>query len=228
VYSTDSSSGLTRETTLYNSELGKGLVNTICDTDNKNCKGDPFPISADWIRQLIIKDEDFDVGSITEESYLDILRASREEYFSQMDTSDPDLRPFQKKGGKIVSWHGLADTLIMPNGTSTYYDRVTAISPDVRDFYRFFEAPGVAHCAGGPGPAPLRALESLVRWVEENVAPEVLDAQSVPTSAGEPVVYRPLCPWPKVAAKRSDGPGQASSFACADSFDAALNAHDEL
>jgi feruloyl esterase len=203
-------------------------VNTICDTENNNCKGDPFPISADWIRQLIIKDKDFDVGSITEESYLDILRASREEYFSLMDTSEPDLRPFQNTGGKLISWHGLADTLIMPNGTSSYYDRVATVSPDVQEFYRFFEAPGVAHCAGGPGPAPLRALESLVRWVEEKSAPEVLDAQSVPTSSGESVVYRPLCPWPKVATERGGDLTQASSFACADSFDAVLSAHDEL
>jgi feruloyl esterase len=149
-----------------------------------------------------------------------------------MDTSDPDLRPFQARGGKIISWHGLADKVIPPNGTLDYYKRVQAISPDVRDFYRYLEAPGVAHCAGGKGPFPLKAFESLVKWVEEGVAPDVLDTQSMSVAAeGEGVDFRrPLCPWPKVAAFLEGGrePGRADSFVCRDRFNETVEVHDEL
>jgi feruloyl esterase len=149
-----------------------------------------------------------------------------------MDTSNPDLRPFQARGGKIISWHGLADKVLPPNNTLNYYKRVEAISPDIRDFYRYFEAPGVAHCAGGKGPFPLKAFESLVKWVEEGVAPDVLDTQSMPVaSEGEEVVYRrPLCPWPKVAAYRGNGrdPAKADSFTCRDGFGEPEKGHDEL
>lgn len=44
--------------------------------------------------------------------------------------------------------HGLADELIFPNGSSNYYERVLELDPKAHDFYRLFEAPGVAHCAG--------------------------------------------------------------------------------
>lgn len=49
----------------------------------------------------------------------------------------------------MITWHGLADQLIFPNGTVNYYNKVMATDPKAQDYYRFFEAPGVAHCGGG-------------------------------------------------------------------------------
>jgi feruloyl esterase len=132
----------------------------------------------------------------------------------------------------MISWHGFADKVIPSNGTLEYYRRVQEISPDVRDFYRYFEAPGVAHCAGGKGPFPLTAFESLVKWVEEGVTPDLLDTQSMTIAGeGEEVVHRrPLCPWPMVAAFRGGGrdPRKAESFVCRDGFGEKEDGHDEL
>ena len=58
--------------------------------------------------------------------------------------------------------HGLADQLIFPNGSANYYDRVLEHDPNARDFFRYFEAPGVEHCMGGPGPYPGKAFDTLV------------------------------------------------------------------
>ena len=65
---------------------------------------------------------------------------------------------------------GLADQLIAPNGTSDYYKRVMELDPNVSEYYRYFEAPGVEHCLGGPGAFPSGPLDALIKWVEDLTA----------------------------------------------------------
>jgi feruloyl esterase len=87
------------------------------------------------------------------------------------------------------------------------------------EFIRLFMAPGVAHCAGGAGPAPTGQLEALLAWVEEGRAPETLTAVRRDQS-GAIVRSRPLCRYPLVA--RYTGRGstdEAANFACSASFD---------
>ena len=93
------------------------------------------------------------------------------------------------------------------------YDRVVdELGGREHGFARLFMAPGVGHCSGGSGAAPIDPLAAVVAWVEDGVAPDTLPAQ-----AGE--TTRPLCPWPQVA--RYDGDGStdaAANFSCADSY----------
>jgi hypothetical protein len=77
--------------------------------------------------------------------------------------------------------------------TRHYYDAVRAISPDIHDFYRLFEAPGLSHCTGGAGGQPLQLFDALVRWVEQGVAPESLDAVNTSNQTNL------LCPYPQRA-----------------------------
>lgn len=139
-----------------------------------------------------------------------------------MDSADPDLTQFQASGGKIISWHGLADQLIPPNGTSNYYERVETLIPEVRGFFRYYEAPGVQHCAGGPGAFPATAILQLMDWVEKGQAPEHLDAATIPAMMGNPdgvPVGRKLCAWPQVAVFTGGDNTKAESFECRDGFD---------
>ena len=94
-------------------------------------------------------------------------------------TDDPDLADFRGRGGKAIVWHGWADQLITAKGTIDYYQRVQQRmggSEVTSQFLRLFMAPGVAHCAGGPGPASTGQLDALLSWVEDGVAPETLTA----------------------------------------------------
>jgi feruloyl esterase len=69
-------------------------------------------------------------------------------------------------------WHGWSDQLIYAQGTIDYYKRVRArMGERTPELLRLFMAPGVAHCGGGLGPAPIGQFESLVKRVEEGVAP---------------------------------------------------------
>ncbi|KAK5130070.1 hypothetical protein LTR08_002503 [Meristemomyces frigidus] len=205
-----------------------GLATTTCADGNDNCHGNPFPVSATWIQYFIEKDPDYDVTQMSEDDFFRALHRSRNEYGSIMDTSDPDLSEFKALGGKIVHWHGLADQLISPNGSSSYYSRVLALDPEARDFYRYFEAPGVKHCAGGIGAFPGNALEALVNWVENGAVPERLEAASIPAGEGEKIRERVLCPWPLVAAFKGGDVDAAGSYECEEVFGQARGLHTEL
>ncbi|HKW77524.1 MAG TPA: tannase/feruloyl esterase family alpha/beta hydrolase, partial [Candidatus Limnocylindria bacterium] len=132
-------------------------------------------------------------------------------------TENADLTAFAKAGGKVVIWHGLADQLIFPQGTIDYYQRVQSIAggdKKTQEFARLFLAPGVAHCAGGPGPQPDSPLNAVVDWVENGNAPATLSGV-VKDPTGAVKQTRPICMYPAVAAYKGAGDtAAASSFAC--------------
>jgi hypothetical protein len=102
-----------------------------------------------------------------------------------------------------------ADEIITFRGSRLYYDKVAAIDPDVHDFYRLFEAPGLGHCQGGVGGYPARSFEALVKWVEEGIAPEALEAVDIANRTSL------LCPYPKKADFTGTGPAySANDFVC--------------
>lgn len=64
---------------------------------------------------------------------------------------DPDLSEFRDAGGKLILYHGWADTLIPPTGTTNYYRAVqdTMGGPAATNrFARLFMFPGLYHCTG--------------------------------------------------------------------------------
>jgi hypothetical protein len=211
--------GLAHEASFYIPEAGPfgGLVQTDCPptspTDGKKCSGVPFIMAASYVQYLLAKDPQYDVGSLTRKDFFWLLHQSRQEWQSVLDTAYPDLSAFKAAGGKLIHWHGIADQLIPVNGSKDYYARVEALDPDVRDFYRYFEVPGVQHCSGGPGLFPATALESLVAWVEKGEAPG-----SIEGVLGN--VKRPVCAWPLVAAYKGGNVDEAESFECKEDWGA--------
>jgi hypothetical protein len=159
-----------------------------------------------------------------------------------VSSTNPDLRPFERRGGKLIQYAGWADAAIAPMNGLNYYESVRDVLrgkrhrghdddslEELRDFYRVFMVPGMAHCAGGEGPNAfgngvngpvvdarhdlLRALEA---WVEHGVAPRKIIGthylNNAPASGVE--FQRPLCPYPEVARWQGGDPAVASSFAC--------------
>lgn len=190
------------------------LAGTV-ETSNGTRKGAPFQIADEWIRLFIAKNESFDTATMTDSEYFSVLRASQQQYESILSTNWADLSEFRNAGGKMITWHGLADDKIPANGSSHYYEQVLTEHPNAADFYRYFEAPGVGHCRGGSGPVPVDAFNALVDWVENGAAPEVLEASSE-TDHG--FLSRPLCQYPLVQRFRGGDPAVASSFECAAGF----------
>ncbi|RAL16075.1 feruloyl esterase B precursor [Aspergillus homomorphus CBS 101889] len=188
--------------------VGSGsLAQTICNSPT-DCTGSPFAISSDWIRRYVLQDPSFDLTTLDHTDLDTILSRSIAEFNSIIGTDDPDLSSFKLAGGKMITWHGLADPLIFPKGTEHYYRQVQELDPAVRDFYRFFPAPGVEHCEGGNGPVPVDPLSQVVEWVEKGVAPETLPAQAADGRT------RSLCPWPLVSVYKGGDVMDANSYTC--------------
>ncbi len=133
-----------------------------------------------------------------------------------MNATSPDLRAFQRRGGKLLQYHGWNDQLIAPENSIDYYESVRAFfggDADVPRFYRLYMAPGMAHCNGGTGPNAFDMQAALEQWVERGVAPDRI----VATRSVNGVVdrLRPLCPYPQVATYTGRGDtNDAASFVC--------------
>jgi len=125
-------------------------------------------------------------------------------YTDMTASNNPDLSGFRASGGKMITWHGLADLAVPTNSSRIYYEKVAALDPGLKDYYRYFEAPGVSHCGGGTGPYPHHAFETLVAWVERGEAPDVLEGVALPTANGT-IYNRPICAYPLMARYKGTG-----------------------
>ncbi|MET9002185.1 tannase/feruloyl esterase family alpha/beta hydrolase [Amycolatopsis sp. NPDC004169] len=90
------------------------------------------------------------------------------------DAMSLDLSAFQRRGGKLLLWHGWADEAIPPAGTLDYYQRLTRGGP--QDWARLFMVPSLYHCGGGTTLTEFDPLEQLVAWVERGSTPTVVTA----------------------------------------------------
>jgi hypothetical protein len=157
-----------------------------------------------------------------------------------LNSADPDLSAFRAHGGKLIQVQGWADSAAAPRNSIDYLESARAtlggISyADLGKFYRLFMAPGMAHCAGGPGAnafgntgaaasqpptvdAEHDALKALERWREMSIAPErIVATKYIADNPALGIAFqRPICPYPKLP--RYDGAGldpkKATSFSC--------------
>jgi len=184
--------------------------------------GYPFTVSNDWISLFIEKNYTFDTSTITYASFEDIFAKSKALYDDVVAINNPDLSAFEKAGGKMITWQGLADDLVFPQGTIDYYNSVqkTIGTHKTSDFYRLFIVPGGGHCYGVEGPLPTNfGLDQLVAWVEKGKAPDVLPAGPFVSPFTGQTITRNLCRYPQVSVwdKKHD-PNLASSYKCASSY----------
>jgi Tannase and feruloyl esterase len=137
-----------------------------------------------------------------------------EEMRALINANNPDLAGFRSRGGKLMMYHGWADTALTPLMGVDYYERaVQANGPDTGNFFRLFMVPGMFHCRGGVGVDRLDALTALINWVEGGKVPDTILATRVEDN--KVTRTRPLCPYPQVARYSGNGSSdEAASFAC--------------
>ena len=141
----------------------------------------------------------------------------REREISVPERDGDRLRAFQSRGGKLIMYTGLADPVTSPLDTFAYYESVAKAMGGIdatKSFYRFFPAPGMAHCGGGAGPNTFDALAALDAWVEKGTAPDSIPASHA--TNGQVDRTRPLCAYPAVAHYSGAGSiDDAANFSCA-------------
>ncbi|KAI0870159.1 Tannase/feruloyl esterase [Hypoxylon argillaceum] len=171
-----------------------GLAATNCT--GTTCVGVTNVLSQ-WMRLFVSKNPNLDVSNLTHEEWDSLFLSSSQQYRSFVGSADPDLRAFNKKGGKLLSFHGLQDSIIPPGGSEQYYKEVAAISPDIHNFYRLFEIPGYGHCFGGRSQGPTGLFEQLRLWVENGTAPETTPINVTDITGSQVTGSRVLCPYPQ-------------------------------
>ena len=172
----------------------------------------PFSIPADFFKYFVYDNAEWDWRRMDFDKDVAALDAK---YAAMFNAVDPDLSAFKARGGKLIMYHGWNDQLISPFNTINYYDNVTKVmgAANTADFARLFMAPGMQHCAGGPGPNTFDAVGALDQWVERGTAPD----QLVATRSNNGVVERsrPLCPYPQLAVyKGTASIDEAANFVC--------------
>lgn len=156
----------------------------------------PGGFGADFYAFAITNDTNFDPTTIT---YADVQLADKiNTYGAISDAFDPDIRAFKSKGGKIIHYHGEADSINNAFISPLYYGKVldffaglpandTASNNKVSDFYRLFSIPGMGHCSGGPGAwavgAPNQVLPSLNNDTEHNALQALVKWTEAPTES---------------------------------------------
>jgi feruloyl esterase len=77
---------------------------------------------------------------------------------------DPDIRPFQKAGGKVLEYHGCRGPVIPSGASGTWYDNVYEFNSELGEtqelekFYRLFMIAGLRRCSGGDGGTSLSQI----------------------------------------------------------------------
>jgi feruloyl esterase len=149
--------------------------------------------------------------------------------------TNPDLRQFKRKGGKLLVYQGWNDQLEPPAALTEYYEaaeRVIGNRVATQEFFRLFMIPGMRHCSGGEGAWMFDYLSYLEDWVERGKGPQKIvgghvdlpedpvEAQKVMRSLRFPLrprdvtFSRPVYPYPLQTRYRGSGDSNdAASFA---------------
>jgi Tannase and feruloyl esterase len=154
------------------------------------------------------------------------LNFRRVELSKVLDSTDPDLSAFAKRGGKMIVTIGTNDTLASPGAQLDYYQAVIDKMGRraVNGFARFFVIPQANHGLAattadvdGAGQAVQRAtlpsayerFAVLVDWVERRTAP----AMSLTVTGGGRSM--PLCSYPSYPRYTTGPTSSAASYICA-------------
>ncbi|KAB5522044.1 Tannase/feruloyl esterase [Coniochaeta sp. 2T2.1] len=204
----------------------------------------PTPFGVGYQKYFLLNDAEWDWRT-----YNDSLVTLAE----QLDPGDAtaidyDISAFKRRGGKLIMYHGLADGLVPAKGSDWYYNStISAMGGSVkktRDFFRYFQVPGMLHCVGtavdapwnfaaslmpgvmGPGywsvpgykDAKHDAMLALTEWVEKGREVDSIVAttwrSSYDPNSGV-LRQRPVCPWPEKAVYKGKGDlDRADSWRC--------------
>ncbi|KAL4958871.1 tannase and feruloyl esterase-domain-containing protein [Aspergillus stella-maris] len=140
-----------------------------------------------------VKDECFNTIGLSQEEYQEFFNLITSEYGSSWNADNANLHAFKNAGGKLLTYHSMADPSIPTRGTEYLYNKARVLFPDIQDFWRFFESPGLGHCAGGLGGQPTTIFRALQHWVENGTAPDTLPVEYPSLGNG---LSRNLCPYP--------------------------------
>ena len=155
-----------------------------------------------------------------------VHRARQVQLSEWLDSTNPDLRAFQKGGGKMIVAIGTNDTLASPGAQLDYYAALVRKMgwKQLDRFARLYVLPQRGHglqgssytvtgsgrtVAATPLPGQFDRLAMLQRWVEQGTAPQ--KAELLGGAAG---VSGVMCSYPQHPHYQGGAPEAAASWSC--------------
>jgi len=147
------------------------------------------------------------LDGVTYDTVVDWMTTGMIRYLDSLQTTLPDLTPFQSSGGKLLHYHGESDPSVPTASSVHYWQSVRSIMygnltdekalEAMEDWYQLYLVPGAAHCGTNslqPGPYPENNMNIMIDWVESGVKPSRLNATV--TSGAWKGETQFLCQWP--------------------------------
>jgi feruloyl esterase len=173
----------------------------------------PFSAATDYFKYVVFKNPEWDYKTL---NFADDIAVAEKADHDTINATNPDLRVFFERGGKLLQYHGWSDQQMAAGASPRYYNSVLNTLGDadlVEQSYRLFMVPGMGHCGGGEGTDTFDKIGTLEQWLKTGNPPDRIIASRV--EAGKVVRTHPLCPFPQTAVY--DGKGSkddAASFSC--------------
>jgi len=162
-------------------------------------------------------DPNWDWTTLTLENYEEFFDGVAER-FAETATADPDLSGLRDSGHKLIISHGVNDEVITPWAALDYFRDVLTEMGGVEgtsDYVRFFVGAGDAHSniTKGPGISLAAGMKALMAWVEEGIAPDVIDGEKFDPNLERITQTRPVYAYPYAPRYNGTGdPLNASSY----------------
>ncbi|MGA2714253.1 MAG: tannase/feruloyl esterase family alpha/beta hydrolase [Bryobacteraceae bacterium] len=196
-----------------NPRTGQTLFPTFAVGSELGWNAEPSANIVDQYKYVAFKNPSWDWQTFDFDK--DIAASEKPEYLV-MNATDPNLSKFFGHNGKLLLYHGWADTNVSPYLTIQYYKSVVDTmggEKKASDSVRLFLEPGMGHCGGGVGPNKFDKVGAMEAWVEKGTAPDKMIASHA--TAGKVDRTRPLCPYPQVAKYKGSGSiDEAANFTC--------------
>lgn len=202
-------------------------------------EGTASDVTVDVIKAVMHRKPDFDIASFDPVKDLHELK----DVMASVDVPAPDFGAFHDSGGKLIIYNGWHDQPCRAKALEAFLAGAEALNGDaLNEYLRTYMVPGMVHCAGGPGAWAADYIGAIVDWVENDVAPDRIEAEhpgnftfmeSQVAIAGRTVSWseaileagealedrkrfsRPLCPYPAYAQYKGSGDvDDAENYAC--------------
>ena len=98
------------------------------------------------------------------------------------DATNTNLTSLNNSGPKLILEYAANDSVLNYRATTEYYNGVVNSmggQAAADSFVRYYIAPGVNHCSGGPGADNADLLAALDSWVDKGTAPGTLTANKI-------------------------------------------------
>lgn len=189
-----------------------------------------YGIVNSMLRGFYFNDPNFDFNrdlDLNNRAHLEILAKGH----PSLGAGAPDLAAYKKAGGKLMLWAPIGENAVPPATEIEYFEHLKKVDPGADSFVRLYLAPGVYHCAGGPGPqdTPDRLLDAVIAWSEQGQRPGPIVANGIGSRATVPGMPAGanappnpartvlLCPYPQTAVYKGPKgafPYDANNWTC--------------